>query len=252
MRIIYVDSDLEAQSQFAEAAGSSNSIKRCTVYSSPHDALTCCKNEQVDLAFVEIDLPRNGGIWLANELRQIPVPCVFVSSVNDHAAEAFDLQVLHFLIKPINPADIEVAILRFKKYLRIPSLEHLEKKLNDLIWEKQQRESERWLLIKNRNKISVLEYSSILYLEGAGSYTHIHTSDGKRLTTSKLLRTYEEQLKQHPDFIRIHKSYIVNRNYIQSVSYNEHKSLVMLKNEIELEMSVKLRDRIVQLIFNMS
>lgn len=252
MRIIYVDTDINEQNRFREAAAALNTIRRCTVFTSPRDALECCKTERVDLVFLDYYLPKNNGLWLAAELRKLPVPFVFVSAINDHAAEAFELQALHFLIKPIRAVDIDAAIARFQHSQRIPSLEHLEKKINGLIREQQLKEASRWLLIKNRNKISVIEYAAILYLEGAGSYTHIHTKDGKKYTTSKLLRTHQEQLKEHPDFIRIHKSYIVNRNYIQSVTYNEHKSMVLLKNDVELEMSVKLRERIVQLIFNMS
>lgn len=251
MKLIYIDDEQLNHFRFeSELALLARSVS-CTYFENASDALAYCKTEHPDIAFIDIEMPVLDGLALGRELQLLQIPFVFVTNHNDRAHEAFQLQALHYFTKPISAQKIEQALRRFEANDTKNVLQTLQHKISRMLTTKaevQEDTSHQTIALKNRNKVAFLPFSSIMYLEASGSYTNIFMENGEKHIASRLLRTYEEQLKAFPDFIRIHKSYIVNRKFIGSIRYEDGKSWVLLTNNVRLELSEKLRSTIITLV----
>lgn len=251
MNFIYIDDERLNHLRFERELAMLAQRHFCAYFERASDALQSCKNKRPDLAFVDIEMPEQDGLSLARELQALQIPFVFLTNYNDKAHEAYQLEALHYFTKPISAPKIEEAIRRLEAADTRSILQTLQNKIHQTISTAFRNNEDKYnqvLVVKNRNKVSFLEPSSVIYLEGSGSYTNIYTASGEKHIASKLLRTYEERLQTHPDFIRIHKSYIVNRSYIRSVCYDDYKSWIVLTNNSKLELSDRLRTNIVELI----
>ncbi|QEH39918.1 LytTR family DNA-binding domain-containing protein [Chitinophaga sp. XS-30] len=156
--------------------------------------------EKVQLMFLDIQMPRMRGIDL---LRSLPIkPLVIITTAYpDFALEGFELNVLDYLVKPITPERFLQSVNRALTLLQ------------------QQRSESDHLFIKTGSGFEKIAYADILFIEGAQNYLTIHTAQGKHMTLATF-RAAEEQLPPGK-FLRVHKSYIVAVDKIQSLSGNE-------------------------------
>lgn len=100
------------------------------------------------------------------------------------------------------------------------------------------------ILLTMQGQIIVLGLSEIIYLRSSSNYTIIKMSDGTRHTSSRHLKTFSETIGSNPDFLRIHRSSIVNKNFVKAILRKGHKMSVLMKDNEELDVSAKKRDLI--------
>ncbi|MGF2414279.1 MAG: LytTR family transcriptional regulator DNA-binding domain-containing protein, partial [Ferruginibacter sp.] len=102
--------------------------------------------------------------------------------------------------------------------------------------------------INNVHKTSVLNLDEVLYMVSSGPYTIFKLKDGSKHTASKLLKIYYEILYNHPDFARIHRAHIVNKNFVKAILRNKHKITALMIDGEELEVSPQKREEIYEMI----
>jgi DNA-binding LytR/AlgR family response regulator len=90
----------------------------------------------------------------------------------------------------------------------------------------------------------VLILEDVLYMESSGAYTLFTMKDSTKYTASKMLKVYIEALQNHPDFARIHRGHIVNKNYVKAVLRQKHKIFALMEDDKQLEVSPGLREGI--------
>jgi two-component system LytT family response regulator len=242
MHIIYVDDSKIHQLQFKKVSKKLHSVTTLHIFDDADSALKYCEFHQVDLAFLDIVMPERDGMWLAKKLGEMEIPIVFVSSYNNYANEAFSSAAVHYLLKPVLPEKINEAMLRTDERF-IPVLPEQEHELP-----RQRSRYPHRIFLKGRFSTEILDLTSVVYLTGSGAYTHIKTVDAKVHLSSKTLGTYADILVEHPDFIRVHRSHIVNKKFIKSISKNGRKHFIHLNDETELEISPVLKDSIYDLL----
>lgn len=181
-------------------------------FTNPQEALDYLATHLVDLLFLDIQMPRLSGFELLKKLQKPPV-VIFTTARHDYAVQAFDLDVLDYLVKPIPLERFQKAVKKASEYLQFKKA-ILQKSEN----------SERFLMIKADYRIHKIMTDEINYIEGLSEYVKIHTTE----KTFVPLISLKELLNQLPvnQFVRIHKSYIVSIAYI--ASYNHHE--VQMKN----------------------
>lgn len=164
------------------------------------EANTVLASGQIDLMFLDIEMPRLRG---TDFLKSLSVkPLVIITTAYPHfALEGFELNVLDYLVKPITPERFLQSVNRARTMLQ-----------------SSQREADH-LFIKTTNGFEKISYVDILFIEGAQNYITIHTIRGKFMTLATIKAT-ESQLPLGR-FLRVHKSYIVAADKIQSLSGNE-------------------------------
>ncbi len=178
------------------------------VYSSAEEALHGIQNQLPSVIFLDIDMPGMSGLELRKELLRVPA-CIFVTAFSDYAAEGFDLEALDFIVKPIRTERFDRTAERIGTYFstREKALLYEHELGGDFIF------------IKEGSGQVRLALHEILYLEALGDFTLVVTSKKKHCVYSNLGALLKE--KGFTSFIRIHKSYAVQKHAIVRIKSDE-------------------------------
>lgn len=194
------------------------------------------------LVFLDIEMPEEDGFKLFNYFDSYNFEVIFTTAYKQYAIDAIKCSALDYLLKPINYIDLKEVLKR---------LEEQQQKLSP------QTQIETFLSNMNSdssefNKIALptlegfeLEkMNNIIYCQAEENYTKIHTNRNETILVAKTLKNIEELL---PDsmFFRIHKSYLVNLNYIKSYS-KTHGYKVKLENGIKLDVATRRNDEFIK------
>ncbi|MSP84542.1 MAG: response regulator transcription factor [Flavobacteriaceae bacterium] len=188
------------------------------------------KKHKPELVFLDIEMPDKNGFDLLKEIDLIDFEVIFTTSYQKYAIKALQSNAIDYLIKPINTIDLISAIERFEiKY----SKKLLEKNIiNDKVDLEYNNDFLTKVAFPTVHGYEFLKINSILYCEAKSNYCKIICIDGRELLLAKTLKNIELLLPTNL-FHRIHKSYLVNLNYISRFK----KSKIF---EIELYNGTKL------------
>lgn len=178
-----------------------------------------------DLVFLDIQMPDESGLELSNYFTTADFKIIFTTAFKDFALDAFKINALDYLLKPLTVSDVRDAISRYEASLISPANTKTLQPLNEV----SQNLYDRKLVISTKKGFEVLNINDILYCKAEESYTHFYTKDGAILASKGFKESCSYLLE--PTFIRVHKSYIVNVNFIKSFNTAEY-SLVLLNGEI--------------------
>ena len=202
-----------------------------------NSAKKAIKSNKPDLVFLDIEMPNKNGFELLKEIKSINFEVIFTTSHTDYAIKAIKADALDYLIKPINLKDLNIALRRFEN-------KRIVKDNTDtkVIIAKTGNELIKKIAFSTDTGYEFISINSILFCEANSNYCRIFCSDGREILLAKTLKNIEEQLASTNLFHRIHKSYLVNLNYI--LKLNKTGSLeVELQNGIRLPVSVRQKEK---------
>jgi two-component system, LytTR family, response regulator len=180
------------------------------IYTNAADALAAINTSMPDIAFLDIDMPEMTGLELRKKASDIPV-CIFITSYADYALDGFELAALDFIVKPIEKERFEKTINRINEYLSIKEkAAQLDVKENG---------DAGTIFIKEGHQQVKIHLGDVLYLEALKDYTSIVTPAKKYCVYGALGNIINENAFHN--FIRIHKSYAVNKDDIEKIGNGE-------------------------------
>ncbi|MFO7823180.1 MAG: LytTR family transcriptional regulator DNA-binding domain-containing protein [Cyclobacterium sp.] len=187
---------------------------------------------QPDLLFLDIQMPKINGFELL-ELLENPPKVIFTTAYDAYALRAFDQHALDYLLKPFSKERLKQALDKVSKDPQVSSTVTNPSTINrDL----QPKENLRRLVVKTGNKIHVLPIENIAYMSADGDYVKI-VSEGKSYLKLNTMSDLEQTLDPM-EFIRIHRSYLVNILEISKIEpYQKENYLVILKDGTQLPVS---------------
>jgi DNA-binding LytR/AlgR family response regulator len=174
-------------------------IKECAT---AMEAYNTINNEPVDLLLLDIEMPEMTGLELIKNLGNKKPLIIFTTAKKDYAVEAFELNVIDYLIKPVPPARFLQAIERAN--------EALESNKEEVKVGEQE-----FVFVKDNGILKRINVDDILYLEAMGDYVKVHTPQ-KFHVLHATLKSIEEKLPASK-FLRVHRSYIVSLNKIDFI-----------------------------------
>ena len=180
-------------------------IEVAAVFESPVVALEAAKKKRPDCLFLDIDMPEMSGLKLREQLLHIPA-CVFITSYPEYAVESFEMAALDFLVKPFSAERFGKTINRLEEYMMI-------RKKSELLSHTLGADT---IFIKDGHDQVKLQLHEVIYLEALNNYTSIVTDNRKYTVLSPISGLLKE--KPFGRFIRIHRSYAVQKNYIKKIS----------------------------------
>lgn len=179
-----------------------------SVFSNPLEALPTIKEENIDLMFLDIHMPKMSGLELLKSLSNPPLT-IITTAYSDHALEGYELNVTDYLVKPIPFERFIKAVNKTKDFIELRSKTTDEKKNDD------------YFFIKCENRLEKIMYDELLFVEASQNYVILHTTN-KRYISYLTFKSVEEYLP--PDrFLKVHKSYIVSLSKIDSITGREIK-----------------------------
>ena len=169
---------------------------------SPVEAKEILKNESIDLLFLDIQMPTLSGVNLLQSLDSPPVT-IFTTAYSDYAMTAFDLNAVDYLLKPFS----------YERFLQAVD------KAKRLLLKSKEQMIQRFLSIKADSRIIKIYYDDILFIQGLKEYAKIVFENGNVVTFERLKNL--EAVLPSDQFLRVHKSFIVNTKKVISVKKNK-------------------------------
>ncbi|PIE49131.1 MAG: DNA-binding response regulator [Flavobacteriales bacterium] len=192
-------------------------------------ALVLIRNNNLDLVFLDVEMPYGTGFDLLEKLTDIPFEVVFVTAYDQYAIEALNKQAAYYLLKPISIDEL------IKAVDHVTATIAKEAELQQSVTALQIPVSEEKITIPTQSGFEVLSIKEILYGKADDNYTELYLTNNKKKLVSKTLK-YFEKLLVDKGFARIHKSYLVNVSYIAKYKKGKGGSIT-LSNGKELSVS---------------
>lgn len=190
-------------------------------------AVRSIRKHQPDLVFLDVQMPDENGFELLKYFDRINFEIIFTTAHKEFAIQAIRNSALDYLVKPINSEDFKVAISRLEakrnSKISIDRFKLLTENINNQFTDKQR------IIFPTKSGFEVLQANAIIYCKSDGSYSSVYTIE-KEYFTSKPFKEIEELLIE-PNFIRIHRSYLVNKNFIKGFKSEDYK-LEMITGEM--------------------
>ena len=166
-----------------------------------------------DLIFLDIQMPDLTGFEVLEQLQHKP-NVIFTTAYEQYAIKAFENFSIDYLLKPIKEERLEQSINKLKQFGRLNHSIDLPG-LQDIIRQLHQPQKATALPIKTGDRISLLRFENIAYLEAQDKYVYVFTIDGQKHLTDQSLTALIDKLP--PQFYRIQKSYIINKDKIKEM-----------------------------------
>jgi two-component system LytT family response regulator len=187
---------------------------------------------QPELIFLDINMPGKSGIDLISELGEKAPFVIFTTAHSDYAAEAFNLNAVHYLLKPFDQQKFDIAIQRAIERISAKRSGEIIDEIQNIISSKQKPEvfSDR-ISIKYQGKIILVAVDDICFIEADKNYAVVNLKD-KEYRMRKTLNEIGEKLNPE-SFIRVHKSFIVNKSFIQELepTFNQEFIIKLTSNK---------------------
>jgi len=196
------------------------------------NGIKAIRKHKPDLVFLDIEMPGHTGLELLEffDEDEIDFTIVFTTAYNQYAIQAFKLSAIDYLLKPIEPAELEQAVERFRKYT------HRNKHTYDVLKDNMSAHAAKKIAVPEGNTIKFLELDSILYFRADSSYTEIHFTDSSKIVISRTLKNIEETLDEQHNFFRCHKSYLINMKYVSGYVKSDG-GYIVINEDIHIPLS---------------
>jgi len=174
--------------------------------------LDAIKANSPDVVFLDIQMPDGSGFRMLEELGEINFDIIFTTAFDQFAIKAIRYSALDYLLKPIDPEELVRAVKKVEQKI---SNQQVNQNIQVLLDNIKSKEAEpHKIVLSTSEKIHVIETDQIIRCESDNYYTNFFLTDGKKILVSKTLKENEELLSGH-NFIRPHKSHLVNVKYIK-------------------------------------
>ncbi|MEM6720690.1 MAG: LytTR family DNA-binding domain-containing protein [Bacteroidota bacterium] len=183
---------------------------------------------QPDFVFLDIEIPGGNGFDLIDCLKKHTSKIIFTTAYEKFAVKAFEASAVDYLLKPILPERLQVAIERIIHQIKTEkeALDYEGLKSNLTANEVQT------ITVKYKDSYRIIDVSDILYFKAEGAYTKIKTIDAEYLQSHKL-NFYEGIFLQHPAIFRVHRSWMIHIKHISSFS-KATRSVTIADQEIPI------------------
>lgn len=214
VRYLIVDDELPSRSNLRLALAAHPDWRLVAECDGTAAARAALAAQEVDVIFLDIQMPAESGLVLAREISRACAPplIVFVTAYSEHAIDAFEVHALDYLLKPLNDARLAQAVERIGAMLGQRQREAYGAALRDYVDAGQASARLERINVRSVGRIEQIRVADILWVESAGNYVELHLAGRTvlhRITLNRL-----ETLLAPEDFLRVHRGAIVRRGEI--------------------------------------
>lgn len=200
-------------------------------FKNPVEAIPAMAAMEIDVLFLDIQMPGITGVEFIKTLKNKP-DIILTTAYSEYALEGYELDVTDYLMKPI----------AFERFLKAINKIISRNSNNPTTLPAAGEEKKPFILVKSDGQTHKIMLNDILFIEGLREYVSIHLTGNKKIITLEALKNMESNLPDH--FLRVHKSFIVNKDKVSSHSNHD---LTIADKKIPIGMSY--RDLVIQSLF---
>lgn len=178
------------------------------------ETFSVLNREKVDLLFLDIQMPEITGLDFLKSLKNPPI-VIFTTAYPNYALESYEIDAADYLLKPIS----------FDRFLKAVNKASERLKLTDSFEKNEHKEGQEmlpYIFVKADGKLVKINIEEIFYVEGLKDYVIIHIKD-RHIVTHNTMKNIENLLLGDENFIRIHRSYIVNMRHVKEIEGNSFR-----------------------------
>jgi DNA-binding LytR/AlgR family response regulator len=220
MTCIIVDDEPLAREAIEILLKENKELKLLGSYNSADSAAVFMEENDVDLIFLDIQMPGTNGVDFAKIIPKKTM-IIFTTAFSEFASESYEVDAIDYLIKPIRPERFKRSIDKAQAYLGLFETNSSVNSIEGI--------GDDYFFVKAERKIIKILFRHILFIEGLKDYVVLQTEDQKILTAMNIKTIHDQLPKQI--FVRISKSYVININHIDSIDNN---TVYIGKNEIPI------------------
>jgi len=198
-------------------------IKVCGSAMSAQEGRELLKTHEVDFIFLDISMPKEDGFAFLRSIPKENYGIIFITAYQEYALKALKASAIDYLLKPVNAIELREAVV---KAIQFHELRKTQSEARNIYHESLDNlnthiQSEEKLITKitvaEQFGFRIINVSDLMYLQADSNYTILHLSGLDKIVATRSLGDYEKML-EHPAFFRIHKSTIINMNYLRAYS----------------------------------
>ncbi|WP_433835290.1 LytR/AlgR family response regulator transcription factor [Flavobacterium anhuiense] len=213
MKCVIIDDEPLAVELLQDFVKKVDTLELISTFNNAIDAVSFINQNNVDLVFLDIQMPHFSGIDFLNTIEKKPL-VIFTTAYSDYAVEGFNLGAVDYLVKPIPFHRFLKAVVRAQQVLQ-PAANPITAENNNTPEIEQD-----FMFVRAEYENVKLNFADILFIEGLKDYVKIYTTDNKfTLTLISLIKL--ENLLSSKGFARIHRSYIINIKHVKSIQKNK-------------------------------
>ena len=234
--IIVDDEEFARSSLYFLLQENCENVQICGIAKSVDEARDLLSQHEVDLIFLDIAMPGKNGFELIPDARSNNAQVVFTTAYDQYALKAIKSSALDYLLKPIDIDELKETVEKATRLIGFNDHENnRNERLKDLTQNLSDKSGIRKISLPNSQGYTLIGIDEIIHIEADSNYSVFHLHNRDKITVSRVLKEYEEMLPEN-QFVRIHKSSIVNLNYL--VEFNSKNGLeVLLKNGEKIAVS---------------
>jgi DNA-binding LytR/AlgR family response regulator len=214
LRCIVIDDEYPARVLLKDYIDNLPQLDLINSFKNPLEAMETLSSENTDLIFLDIQMPGLTGIEFLKSMRRIKPMVIFTTAYPDYALEGYTLDVVDYLLKPFTFERFVAAVQKAS------DLHNLRKgKPGNVTSEEIKKSGPNFMQIKSGPKKHLVNIEDILYVEGLREYV-TYVLESQKIISLESLRSLEQSLPADL-FLRVHKSFIINKKKVQSIEGNQ-------------------------------
>jgi two-component system LytT family response regulator len=202
------------------------------------DAIAQIKELKPDLVFLDVEMPFGNAFDVLEQTQEVDYQTIFITAYSDYAIKALNYSAAYYILKPIRIDELVSAVDKVQAMAQEDNFRELKRVLQSNLGS----DSIERIVLPNQSGFEIIDANQIIRIAGSGNYSDIYLADGKKKTISKTLKFFEK-LEENKNIIRVHKSHIVNVDYIAAYKKGRGGVLIM-SDDSEVEVSARLKTKL--------
>lgn len=202
------------------------------------------ETQKPDIIFLDIEMPRMNGFTMLQQIKNKNFEVIFITAYDHYAIKAIKFSALDYLLKPVEVEDLKAAVEKVtQKRKQLDGNKRVELLLQNFLEEKIAHQR---IAISSMEGLQFVLTDDIIYLEANSNYTSFYLTGNRKIMAAKTLKDFEDILPASL-FIRIHHSYLINKNGIEKYIKGEGGQVVM-KNGVTLDVARRKKEEFMKAI----
>ncbi|MBP8879454.1 MAG: response regulator transcription factor [Flavobacteriales bacterium] len=227
IRTLVVDDEPAARARILRMLERDQDLRVIAECRNGQEAIEVLVKEPIDLVFMDIQMPHANGFEVLEASRKEPRPfVVFVTAHDRYALKAFDVNAVDYLLKPYDEERFYTSLSKAKEFIEMRTSKNLAGKLIDIVQQhvRSQKDFAEEITIKEKGRSYQVKYKDVLFVRAESNYLILQLKD-KHFLLRMTLNMLESEVDPK-QFVRIHRSYIVNMKHVRGARYSGNNEFV--------------------------
>lgn len=226
-----------------------NNIKVVGQAEDVKSGLLSIKEHNPDLVLLDIKMPDGTGFDLIRQIGKVNFKLIFITAYEEYAIKAFKFSALDYLLKPIEPEELTLAIEKVSSSLENENLNNKIGELMTYMDHFQKHGDGKKIILKTSENIYVVDIEDIICVESDQNYSRFNLVDGESIFVSRTLKEYSIMLKGYA-FYQVHQSYLVNFKHVKR--YHRDQNICLMSDGSKIPVSYRKKDELLTLFKSFS